>query len=176
MAVANKPVLLFPQLTKPFEMEVDTSAIAISTVLNQKGEDGKTHPVAYYSKSFSTPERNYNIYDRELLAIVKALRQWRTYLLGSPHQITIYTDHSNLQYWKEPQKINQRVAREFQELSEYDFILKHIPGMTNTRADALSRQLSNNKAKEDNDNVIVLPHEVFANATYTSLNEIDTQC
>src|SRR6266702_976256 len=168
--------ILFPQLSQPFEMEVDASAIAIGAVLNQKGEDGKTHPVAYYSESFSAPERNYDIYDRELLAIVKALRQLRTYLLGSPHQITIYTDHSNLQYWKEPQKINQRVAREFQELSEYDFILKHIPGMTNTRADALSRQLSNNKAKEDNDNVIVLPHEVFANATYTSLNEIDTQC
>ncbi len=46
-------------------------------------------------------------------------------------------DHSNLQYWKEPRKINQRVAREFQELSEYDFMLKHIPGTSNTRADAL---------------------------------------
>ncbi len=137
-AVAKEPVLLFPKLTEPFEMEVDASAIAIGTVLNQKGEDGKTHLVAYYSESFSTPERNYDVYDRELLAIIKALRQWRTYLLGSPHQIIIRTDHSNLQYWKEPHKINRRVAREFQELSEYDFTLKHIPGMANTRADALS--------------------------------------
>ncbi len=138
-AVANEPVLLFPQLAKPFEMEVDVSTIAIGAVLNQEGEDGRKHPVAYYSKSFSAPERNYDIYDRELLAIVKALRQWRTYLLGSPHKIIIYTDHSNLQYWKEPRKINQRVAREFQELLEYDFTLRHIPGTTNTRADALSR-------------------------------------
>jgi len=59
------------------------------------------------------------------------------YLLGSPHPILIHTDHSNLQYWKEPRKINQRVARELQELLEYDFILKHIPGSTNTRVDAL---------------------------------------
>ena len=138
-------------------MEVDASAIAIGAVLNQKGEDGRTHPVAYYSESFSTPERNYDVYDRELLAIVKALRQWRTYLLGSPHQIIIYTDHSNLQYWKEPRKINRRVAREFQELLEYNFTLRHIPGMTNTRADALSRRTNNSKAKEDNDNIIVLP-------------------
>ena len=175
-AVAEEPVLLFPQLTEPFEMEVDTSAIAISAVLNQKGEDGKTHPVAYYSESFSAPERNYDIYDRELLAIVKALRQWRTYLLGSPHQITIHMDHSNLQYWKEPQKINRRVAREFQELSEYDFTLRHIPGAMNTRADALSRQSSNKDAEEDNNDIIVLPNVVFVNATYTSLNKIDIHC
>jgi len=51
-AVAEELVLLFPKLTKPFEMEVDASTIAIGAVLNQKGEDGKTHPVAYYSESF----------------------------------------------------------------------------------------------------------------------------
>ncbi len=105
-AVAEELVLLFPQLTEPFKMEVDASTIAIGAVLNQKGEDGRTHPVAYYSESFSATERNYNVYNRELLAIVKALRQWRTYLVGSLHQIVIYTDHSNLQYWKEPRKIN----------------------------------------------------------------------
>jgi len=117
--VAEEPVLLFPQMMKPFELEVDASAIAIGAILNQKGDDGKLHPVAYYSESFTAPKCNYNVYDR-LLAIVKALQQWRTYLLGSPHPILIYTDHSNLQYWKELRKINQRVAREFQELSEYD--------------------------------------------------------
>src|SRR6266571_5144176 len=174
--VAEEPVLLFPQLTEPFEMEVDASAIAIGAVLNQKGQDGKTHPVAYYSELFSTPERNYDVYDRELLAIVKALRQWRTYLLGSPHQITIYMDHSNLQYWKEPRKINRRVAREFQELSEYDFVLRHIPGTTNTRADALSRQSTGKEAKEDNNDVIVLPDEIFAHTSYTSLSDIDVLC
>ncbi len=72
-AVAEEPVLLFPQLNQPFEMEVDASTIAIGAVLNQKAEDGRTHPVAYYSESFTTTERNYNVYDRELLAIVKAL-------------------------------------------------------------------------------------------------------
>jgi len=105
-AVAEEPVLIFPRMTHPFEMEVDASAITIRAVLNQKGEDGKLHPVAYYSESFSTTEQNYDTYDQELLAIVKALRQWRTYLLRSPHQILIYMDHSNLQYWKEPRKIN----------------------------------------------------------------------
>ncbi len=175
-AVAEELVLLFPKLNEPFEMEVDASTIAIGAILNQKGEDHKTHPIAYYSESFSATERNYDVYNRELLAIVKSLRQWRTYLLGSPHKITIYTDHSNLQYWKELRKINRRVAREFQELSEYDFILKHIPGTSNTRADALSRRTDHNEGKEDNDDITVLPSNVFANATYTSLNEIDMIC
>jgi len=175
-AVAEEPVLIFPKMMEPFKMEVDASAIAIRAVLNQKGEDRKLHPVAYYSKSFSATEQNYDVYDRELLAIVKALQQWRTYLLGSPHQILIYMDHSNLQCWKEPQKINQRVAREFQELSEYNFTLCHIPGTMNTRADALSRQSNNDGAKEDNNDIIVLPANVFINTTYTSLNEVDKLC
>ncbi len=175
-AVAKDPVLLFPKLTEPFEMEVDASATAIGAVLNQKGEDNKIHPVAYYSESFSATECNYDVYDRELLAIVKALRQWRTYLLGSPHLITIHTDHSNLQYWKEPRKINRRVAREFQELAEYDFILKHIPGTMNTRADALSRRSFNEEVRKDNNNITVLPPSVFLKATHTSLNDLDTWC
>ncbi len=175
-AIVEEPVLLFLQMMKRFEMEVDVSAIAISAILNQKGEHGKTHPVAYYSESFSATEHNYDVYDCKLLAIVRALQQWRTYLLGSPHQILIYTDHSNLQYWKEPWKINQRVAWEFQELSEYDFTLKHILGTTNTRADALSRYSNDGSMKKDNNNVVVLPSAVFVKATYTSLNNIDILC
>jgi len=85
-------------------------------------------------------------------------------------------DHFNLQYWKEPQKINRRVAREFQELSEYDFTLKHIPGTSNTRADALSWRSNHKESKEDNNDIVVLPSTVFANATYTSLNDINILC
>ena len=51
-------------------------------------------------------ERNYDIYDLELLAIVKALRNWRLFLAGSPHIITVHTDHTNLQYWRQPHKIS----------------------------------------------------------------------
>ena len=174
--VAEEPVLLFPQMTKPFELEVDASAITIGAVLNQKGDDNKLHPVAYYSESFTATKHNYDVYDWELLAIVKALWQWRMYLLGSPHPILIHMDHSNLQYWKEPRKINRRVAREFQELLEYNFILKHIPGSTNTQADTLSRQANGTYVKDNNNDVIVLPSNVFIHAMSISLNNIDTAC
>jgi hypothetical protein len=67
------------------------------------------------------------------------LRHWRPFLAGSPHEIIIHTDHVNLQYWKEPQKINRRIAREVVELSEYNIKLKNIPGRENGRANMLSR-------------------------------------
>jgi hypothetical protein len=99
-------------LTDPFELEVDTSGFAMGAVLLQKKEDGKKHPIAYYSKTLSAAERNYDVYDLKLLAIVNALDHWRPYLAGSPHKIIIYSDHQNLLYWKEPHKISRRVARE----------------------------------------------------------------
>src|SRR6266702_1484857 len=64
-----------------------------------------------------------------------SLHHWRTCLAGAPHQSVSHTDHSNLLYWKEPRKISRRIAREFQELQEYNFILKHVAGNKNARAD-----------------------------------------
>jgi hypothetical protein len=73
-------VLAHPILTDPFELEVDASGFATGAVLLQKKEDGKKHPIAYYSKTLSAAERNYDIYDLELLTIVNVLDHWR--LLG----------------------------------------------------------------------------------------------
>ncbi len=159
--VCNEPVLLMPNLENLFELEVDASSFAIGATLSQQDEWGRWHPVAFYSETLSKAERNYDVYDRELLAIVKSLKHWRVYLAGAPHQIIIHTDHANLLYWKEPRKISRRVAREFQELSEYNFILKHIAGTKNARADALSRRSDYDMGSEDNDNVVVLPEERF---------------
>ena len=82
--------------------------------------------MAYYSSTLSEAECNYDIYDLELLAIVKALRNWQQYLAGSLHKIIIYTDHANLKYWQQPHKISRRVAREVLELLEYNVELCHI--------------------------------------------------
>ncbi len=159
--VCDEPVLLMPILKNPFELEVDTSSFAIGATLSQQDEQQRWHPVAYFSETLSEAEQNYNIYDQELLAIVKSLRHWRVYLAGAPHQIVIHTDHANLLYWKEPRKISRRVAREFQELSEYDFVLKHIAGTKNARADALSRRSDYDTGSGDNDEVVILLEEIF---------------
>ena len=108
--ITSEPVLKQLQLDQQFEVEVDASGYAIGGVLMQRDEKGKRHPVAYFSSTLNEAERNYNIYTLELYAIMRALRHWRPFLAGSPHEIIVHTDHANLQYWKEPQKINQRIA------------------------------------------------------------------
>ena len=89
-------------------------------MLLQKKNDGKQHLVGYYSATLNAAEQNYDIYDLELLAIVKALKHWQPLLAGSPHKIEVFLDHMNLKYWRDPQKISRRVAREVLKLSEYD--------------------------------------------------------
>jgi hypothetical protein len=82
--MTEAPVLAHPDLTKPFELEVDASGYAIGAVLLQRQDDGKRHPVNYFSTTLNAAERNYDIYDLELLAIVKSLRNSRSLLAGSP--------------------------------------------------------------------------------------------
>ncbi len=136
--VTSEPVLAHAKLDDQFELEVDVSGYAVGAVLLQRKEDGKKHPIGYYSATLNEAQRNYDIYDLELLAIVMALKNWRPLLAGSPHKIIIYSDHLNLQYWRLPQRISCRVAQEVLELSEYDFEIRHLPGRLNGRADALS--------------------------------------
>jgi hypothetical protein len=166
--VTSEPVLAQPRLDQQFELEVDASGFAFGAVLSQKGEDGKKHPIAFYSATAIEAERNYDIYDLELLAIVKACRHWRPYLAGSPHKVIVHTDHANLQYWRQPHKISRRIAREVLELSEFDIELHHIPGKNNGRADALSRRPDYDQGERDNENVIVLLDNVFVNTGSTT--------
>ncbi len=160
-------MLAHAKLDDQFELEVDASGYAVGAVLLQRKEDGKKHPIGYYSATLNEAQRNYDIYDLELLAIVMALKNWRPLLAGSPHKIIIYSDHLNLQYWRLPQRISRRVAREVLELSEYDFEIRHLPGRLNGRADALSRRPGYDQGADDNKNVVVLPDRVFVKATTT---------
>ena len=162
--VTAEPILSQPELDKPFELEVDTSGFALGAILLQRKDDNKQHPISYYSSTLSEAERNYDIYDLELLTIVKALRNWRPFLAGSSHTITVFTDHANLQYWRQPHKISCRIAREVTELAEYNVVLRHIPGKANGWADALSRRPDYNQGEKDNENITVLPDHMFIRA------------
>ena len=162
-----EPILRQPQLDQQFEIEVDASGFAIGAVLMQQDQDGKRHPVAYFSATLTEAERNYNIFSLELYAIVRALRHWRAFVAGSPETIIIYTDHANLQYWREPHKVPWWIAREMMELEEYNFRLVHIKGRENGRADALSRWPSYDQGEEDNQGVVVLPDHLFVRTAHT---------
>ena len=105
--VTSEPVLRQPQLDKPFKVEVDASGFALRGVLLQRQEDGKKHPVGYYSATLNEVQQNYDIYKLELLAITECLKHWRPYLAGSPYEIIVHTNHANLTYWHQPQKISR---------------------------------------------------------------------
>ena len=102
------------------------------------------------------------------------MMHWRHFLAGSPHKIIIHSDHQNLTYWKDPQKLSRRIAREQLDLMEFDFEIRHIPGKANSRADALSRRPDYDQGTCDNENVIVLPEEVFVR-TVTIANRDEGQ-
>jgi hypothetical protein len=175
MRHASKPILTQPTLTDQYNLEVDTSGFAVGAVLLQKKADGKRHPVGYYSATLNTAEHNYDIYNLELLAIVKALRHWRYLLAGAPHKTCIYSDHMNLLHWREPQKISRRVAREVLEMEEFPIKIHHIQGKKNGRADALSRRPDYDQGEEDNQDVTVLPDSLFARALMEVSTNVNDQ-
>jgi hypothetical protein len=102
-------------------IETDASDYAMGAILSQQFEDGKIHPVAFISKKFSPAELNQQIYDKEILAIVYAMKEWRCYIQGAIHTTVIYSDHMNLQYFKETNQLNRRQARWAETLQEYNF-------------------------------------------------------
>ena len=91
-------------------METDTSGHAIEGVLSQE-QNEKWKPIAFLSRTMQPAERNYEIYDKEILAIVETLTKWRQYLLDALETFKIWTDHENLKYFQEPHKLNRRQAR-----------------------------------------------------------------
>ena len=142
---------------------MDASGHAIGEVLSQE-QEGKWKPIAFLSRTMQPVERNYEIYDKELLVIVEALTKWRQYLLDVAESFKVWTDHENLKYFREPHKLNGRQARWYLKLQDYDFTLKHIPGKTNTKADILSWKDQINM-KEDNKDVQLLKDGMWTRKT-----------
>ena len=144
-------------------MEVDTSQYTLGAILSQRDEQGKLRPIGYYSKTLIPVERNYDVYNRELLALVRALQHWRHLLLGAEHPIEVFTDHDNLTKYQHAQKLSRRVTQYLPLIAEYNIQLKHKPGAAN-RADALSRPPGTDEGSQDNQDIMVLPDHLFCHA------------
>jgi hypothetical protein len=115
------------------------SHFAVAGIVSQKFGDGKIHPVRFVSGKFNPAELNYDVYDKELLAVVLALRKNRHYLLGAVHKTMIFSDHQNLTNLKLAILLNRRQARWSEELKQYIFQLLYRMGTSNAKADILSR-------------------------------------
>ena len=105
-----------------------------------KYEENRWRPVAYISKSLNEMEHNYEIYDKEMLAVIRCLEAWRHFLEGTRGKFEIWLDHKNLEYFMSNQKLNRRQARWALYLLRFDFILKHVSGSRMGKADGLSKR------------------------------------
>jgi len=160
------PVLILPDPDKPFVLATDASKFASGAVLMQRDTNGDWHPCGFYSQSFSGAERAYEIYDKELLGIIRGLEHWKHLLSGNGFQNVILTDHNNLTYFRQPQRLNPRQARWLLRLSEFDLLLKHTPGTQMTIPDLLSRRADHLPPEgEDDTQTILLPDELFLKGT-----------
>ena len=136
----TKPVLAAPDLDKEFRVEADVSNCATRGVLLIKYSDEMWRPVTFISKSLSDTKRNYEIYDKKMLAVVRCLKVQRYFLERTVVKCEIQTNHKNLEYFIKLQKLNQRQTRWALYLSRFNFMLKHVPGSKIGKVDSLSRR------------------------------------
>jgi len=139
-AFTMAPVLRILNDKDPFKLSTNASDFAIGAVLSQKDmQTNLWHPVAFFSKSLDVHERNYEIYDKELLAVIWGLEEYRHHLEGHLHKIEIWSDYQNLTFFRTAQKLTRRQARWALFMTRFDFVLYHKLGKTMQAKDPLSR-------------------------------------
>ena len=94
--------------------------------------------MAFFSRTLTPAERNYTIFDKELLAVKVAFQEWRHYLMGARHPVTVFTDHRNLLFLKTVRALTPRQVRWSLFFADYNFVITFCPGRKNGKADALS--------------------------------------
>lgn len=135
--ITQNPVLELPDFSKDFILTTDASDLGTGAVLTQRGANEREHVIGYHSYTFNKAERNYSTYEKEMLAVLKAIDYFRTYLDG--RKFSLHTDHSALKELLTTKEPKGRTARWIHRLSELDFEVIHKPGKTIGHADALSR-------------------------------------
>ncbi|SAM00834.1 hypothetical protein [Absidia glauca] len=146
-ALQTSPVLMMPRDDTPFVIDTDASDYGIGAVLQQYDDDGDLHPVAFESKKLSAAETKYPVQERELLAVLHALRTWRCFVDGRP--FVVRTDHNPLKYTRTQATPTPRLTRWMNEIELYDPIIEYKPGSQHVVPDALSRVKFTSPEKDD---------------------------
>ncbi|KAI0994041.1 hypothetical protein K3495_g14141 [Podosphaera aphanis] len=133
------PILVLYDPDRRTVVEADCSGYVMGACLPQFDDRKILRPVAYYSRKLSPAESNYEIHDKELLAVVSALDVWRSELTGLKDPFIVLSDHKNLQYFMTSKKLSERQVRWSYMLSQFVFQLKFRAGKNCARPDALSR-------------------------------------
>uniref|UniRef100_A0A3B3HPV2 Gypsy retrotransposon integrase-like protein 1 n=1 Tax=Oryzias latipes TaxID=8090 RepID=A0A3B3HPV2_ORYLA len=159
------PILIQPDPRRQFIVEVDASDSGVGAVLSQREDTtGKLKPCAFFSRKLSPAEQNYDVGNRELLAIKLALEEWRHWLEGAEHPFIVWTDHKNLAYLRTAKRLNSRQARWCLFFDRFTFTITYRPGSRNVKPDALSRIFS---AHDHHEAVPIIPPTcVIGNLTW----------
>lgn len=152
-AFTTAPVLAHFNPDRKTWLETDASNFVVAAVLSQEGPDGALRPVAFLSKKMSPAECNYDIYDKELMAIVRAFEEWRPELAGTAVEdpIQVISDHKNLQYFMTSKQLNSRQARWAEFLADFNFRITYRPGKQSTKPDSLTRRVGDLPEDENDD-------------------------
>jgi transposase InsO family protein len=169
-ALTSAPVLRYYDPSLKTRVETDASDEVVAGVMSQQDPESMAwHPIAFYSTSMNSAEQNYEIHDKEMLAIIRAFQEWRPELEGlqrvSPFEVI--TDHRALEYFMTSKKLNARQARWAEFLSRFNFQIQYRPGKENTLADALSRPEASIKA--DRTQVLLKPERLAPEIEISSL-------
>lgn len=139
-AFIDAPVLMLFDWAKEVILETDASDYVSARVLSQYDDNGILRPVAFFSKKHTPAECNYEIYDKELLAIIHCFEEWRPEFEGCELPVRILTDHCNLEYFTTTKQLNRRQARWSEMLSRFNFKIVYRPGKQGQKPDALTRR------------------------------------
>ena len=165
LAFTQAPILQHFDPDKETWIETDASDYVVAAVLSQLGADGLLHPVAFMSQKMLPAECNYEIYDKELLAIVRAFEEWRPECAGTPveNPIKVISDHRNLEHFMTTKQLNRRQARWAEFLAEFNFKITYRPGAQGTKPDSLTRRTDDlpaddsDERKQFNNQIILKP-------------------
>jgi RNase H-like domain found in reverse transcriptase/Reverse transcriptase (RNA-dependent DNA polymerase)/Integrase zinc binding domain/Chromo (CHRromatin Organisation MOdifier) domain/Aspartyl protease len=136
----SAPILATFDPERQIILETDASDLAIGMCISQPDDEGRSRPIAFYSRKMIPAELNYEIHDKELLAIVTAFNEWRAYLEGPKYPVKVYTDHKNLLYFTTTKALTRRQVRWAETLAAHNFEILYTKGKENAKADALSRR------------------------------------
>lgn len=139
-AFTTEPILRAFDWNRPAVLETDSSDFVSSGVLSQHDDEGILHPVAFFSKKLTPTECNYEIYDKELMAIVRCLEEWKPELEGSESPVSVLTDHRNLEYFMSTKHLNRRQMRWSEFLTRFNLNITYRPGKQGVKPDSLTRR------------------------------------
>ena len=157
-AFISTPILMYWVPDAQLVVKTNASDYALAAILSIMTKDNEIHPVAFDSQTFSALKLNYDVHNKELLAIFKAFKIWRYYLEGSILPIDVVTDHKNLEYFLTTKILTCQQARWLEYLSQFNLVIHFWPKHLGTKPDALTRQWDIYPKGENNGYALVNPH------------------